>query len=126
MNTEDPNKVNEELNKAFRESIKQLTRPTVLICGYTGTGKTTLIQKICGETLVPANEISHDAPGTKAYKEYSSTLIRFWDSQGLEPSDQEKDFIKKPTNLSKVFSEMTILKNIYTLFGIAYKVLAVG
>ena len=85
----------EELDKAYYEEIKSLKRPTVLICGYTGTGKTTLIQNICGKEMVPDDEIAHDAPGTKLFKEYSSPLIRLWDSRGLEPGNQEEEFLAK-------------------------------
>ena len=90
-----------KLDDAIDKETKALKRPTVLICGYTGTGKTTLIQKVCGKSVIPDHEINDYAPGTKAYKEYSSTLIRFWDSQGLEPSNKEKDFIRKTNEFVK-------------------------
>lgn len=85
-----------EASETFKRSCK---RPTVLICGYTGTGKTTLIKKICGDELVPDNAVSDCAPGTQDFIEYSNEMIRFWDSQGLEPNNQEDDYITR----TKVF-----------------------
>ena len=85
----------EDFQLVYDEELKSLKRPTVLICGYTGTGKTTLIQKICGEDMVPEDEIAHDAPGTKVFKEYTTPLIRFWDSRGLEPGDEEEEFLSR-------------------------------
>lgn len=101
MNEQERSDFNEEFQRAFDEEIKSLKRPTVLICGYTGTGKTTLIQKICGKSIVPDNEIAHDAPGTKAFKEYSTRLIRFWDSRGLEPGNKEEEFLSKTRDFVK-------------------------
>lgn len=101
MYDQDGNGFYEEFEKAYQEEIKSLKRPTVLICGYTGTGKTTIIQKICGKEMVPDHEIAHDAPGTKLFKEYSSPLIRFWDSRGLEPGNQEERFLSETRDFVK-------------------------
>ncbi len=92
------NSFDDVLQAAISEKIKSLKRPTVLICGYTGVGKTTIIQKICGKSIVPDSKISHFAPGTDTFAEYSTEFIRIWDSRGLQPDDKDDDFVNKTKN----------------------------
>lgn len=83
--------------QAQKESIK---RPTILLCGYTGTGKSSLISAICGKdilsgkSIVPESAIGHGQPATEDYIFYQNEFVRFWDSKGLEPGKQESEFIK--------------------------------
>ncbi len=79
------------LEDAIDEKEKNYKRPTVLICGYTGTGKTSLISKICGN--VPEGAIKDGEPATQEYVKYENSSIRIWDSRGLEPGDGEHNFI---------------------------------
>ncbi len=95
MNVRVKNDFYNELETLFDEQSESMKRPTVLICGYTGVGKTTVIQKICGKSTVPDSEISHCAPGTDAFVEYSTDLIRIWDSCGLLPDDRDNEFVEK-------------------------------
>ena len=98
-----PSKYNgdQEIIDAIDQQKEKLKRPNVLVCGYTGTGKTSLMQKICGKEVVPDEHISHSAPATKTYVPYASDPIKFWDSQGLEPGDNEEVFIKSTKNFVK-------------------------
>jgi uncharacterized protein (DUF697 family)/predicted GTPase len=66
-------------------------RPNVLVCGYTGTGKTALIQAICGD-LVPDGAIGDGSPATMGFDEYANEHIRVWDSKGMELGDGEQEF----------------------------------
>ena len=43
------------LNKVEEEK-KKYKRPNILICGYTGAGKTSIIQALLGKDLVPDNK----------------------------------------------------------------------
>ena len=85
----------EELQRAYDVKSESYRRPTVLICGSEGTGKTTLVQKICGEDMVPEHDIAHDTPGKKMFEEHSTPFIRLWDSGGLEPGVDEELFLSK-------------------------------
>lgn len=81
------------LLKAHSDQDQKLKRPTILVCGYTGCGKTTLIQSICGKGVVSDDKIVHGRPGTMDYLSYESGLINVWDSQGFEPGQTEDDFL---------------------------------
>ena len=78
----------------FEEERKKYKRPNILICGYTGAGKTSIIQALLGKDLVPDNEIKDAERGTMDYKRYENELIGIWDSMGLEPKKGEQDFIR--------------------------------
>jgi len=67
-------------------------RPNVLVCGYTGCGKTSLIQAVCGDDLVLADAIGDAESTTTGFDEYASEHIRIWDSKGLEPGEGEQAF----------------------------------
>jgi uncharacterized protein (DUF697 family) len=66
-------------------------RPNVLVCGYTGSGKTSLLKAICGD-LVPETAIGHGGPATTHFDEYANEHIRVWDSKGLELGESEEAF----------------------------------
>lgn len=72
------------------------TRPTVLVVGYTGAGKTSLVQAVFGEGMVPEDRVGHGEPRTRAFDSYESNGVRIYDSQGLEPGEGvEKRFIAR-------------------------------
>jgi len=82
------------LRRAHSDQDQQLRRPTILVCGYTGTGKTSLIQSVCGRGVVDDDKIVHGRPGTMDYLNYQSGLVNFWDSQGFEPGQTEAQFLE--------------------------------
>ncbi len=69
-------------------------RPNILVCGYTGSGKTSLIQAIMGD-LVPDDRIGTGSPKTMKFDEYASDYIHIWDSRGLELGEGEEEFTEK-------------------------------
>ena len=81
--------------KQYEDKLAHQKRPTILVAGYTGAGKTTLIQSICGKEVVPDCRIGAGLPQTQDFNFYENALIRFWDSKGLEPGDSEKGFIER-------------------------------
>ncbi len=81
-------KFHEQLNKVF--ALKK--RPTILVFGQVGVGKTTLIQKVLGKDIVPDDTISPYKPGTMDFIEYKNNYITLIDSQGFEPGMQVSDF----------------------------------
>ncbi|MBF0363244.1 MAG: hypothetical protein HQK49_19635 [Oligoflexia bacterium] len=83
---------NELLREAKEKTRKELKRPNILVCGYTGTGKTSLIQSICGKAIVPDSKIGAGCPLTKFYDNYESPLINFYDSRGFEAGQTEEEF----------------------------------
>lgn len=78
-----------------------MRRPTILTCGYTGSGKTTLAQSICGRDIVPDSAIGSSEPTTQTYEKYDSPMVRFWDSKGLEPGVSEKSFISMTRDFTR-------------------------
>ncbi|GCL43677.1 GTPase [Dolichospermum planctonicum] len=81
------------------DSTTKELKPTILICGYTGSGKTSLIQSIFGTQTVPDNQIGHDSPMTREFIKYLNEFIDIWDSKGLEVADNEKDFVDRTRKL---------------------------
>ncbi|MFH0825999.1 MAG: DUF697 domain-containing protein [Pseudomonadota bacterium] len=67
---------------------------SILVCGYTGCGKTSLIQAICGKSTVPDSAIGHARPETMDFTAYRKNGAVFWDSKGMELGRREDDFVK--------------------------------
>jgi len=81
------------LSKLKEEWVKMGgKRPNVLVAGYTGSGKTSLIQAICGD-LVPDEAIGSADATTVGFDEYANDYIRVWDSKGLQPGEAEAEFL---------------------------------
>lgn len=78
-----------------RRERAERKRPNVLVCGFTGTGKTTLIKCLCGAGIVPDEAVGHGAPKTQGFDVYEGKSIRFFDSRGLEPGESEALFIEQ-------------------------------
>jgi predicted GTPase len=74
-----------ELNK------NKAPRPTVLVCGWTGAGKSSLIN-----TMLDVDApISDGTPCTQQFDVYENDLIRVYDSKGMEKGETVTDFVKK-------------------------------
>ena len=83
----------------FEKERKKYKRPNILICGYTGAGKTSIIQALLGKDLVPDNMIGHEAhPMTQDYDRYENELVGIWDSKGLEPDKGQDEFVARTKN----------------------------
>ena len=59
-------------------------RPNILLAGYTGCGKTSLIYTILGNEIVPKSGIGNGKPCRIDFDRYENEDIRLWDSRGLE------------------------------------------
>jgi hypothetical protein len=70
-------------------------KPCILICGYTGAGKTSIVQLYCGKKIVPDSKISHSMPKTQKFTFYSSNEYNFWDCRGLEPNQSGEEYWKE-------------------------------
>lgn len=90
-----PQQFIDEIQAQLRSQVAHLQRPTVLVCGYTGTGKTSLIRAICGPDTVAADRIHHGRCGTTDFDFYENPLVRFWDSMGFEPGQKEEAFLQR-------------------------------
>jgi len=82
----------EDFNSKFAEARKQFgKRPNILVCGYTGSGKSSLVRAILGD-VVPKDAIGDGKPKTMGYDCYENALVRVWDSKGLELGETEDEF----------------------------------
>ena len=90
--TMDESDVIKEFNSKYEEARVHFgKRPNILVCGYTGSGKTSLTKAILGD-LVPDNAIGDGRPMTMGYDCYENELVRIWDSKGLENGQAEDEF----------------------------------
>ena len=84
-----------EFERNFSEAEQVCKRPNILVAGYTGSGKTSLIRTILGSELVPSEGIGNSRPCRIEFDCYENEDIRLWDSRGLELGEREKDFREK-------------------------------
>jgi septin family protein len=67
----------EEFSRKHAEAMGAVVKPTILVCGYTGAGKTSLIQSICGKDTVPDERIGHGKPMTRDFIPYRNDFVDF-------------------------------------------------
>ena len=91
----------EDWRNAFQQAQQPVPRPNILVCGYTGCGKTSLIKALLGD-VVPEGKIGAGKPLTQGFDCYENHLVRIYDSKGMENGDSEaafldvtRDFIRK-------------------------------
>ena len=84
-----------EFERNFSEAEQLCKRPNILVAGYTGSGKTSLIRTILGRELIPAEGIGNSRPCRIEFDCYENEDIRLWDSRGLELGEKEADFREK-------------------------------
>ena len=86
----------EEIKAKFQASYdserKEHKKPNILVCGYTGSGKSSLIKAILGD-VVPDAAIGTGKPQTMGYDHYEDADVSIWDSRGLEAGDTEDQFV---------------------------------
>ena len=87
-------KFGEEYDKAAKTYRK---RPNILVCGYTGSGKSSLIKAILGD-VVPSAAIGEGKPKTMDFDHYENDEISIWDSRGMELGDTEAQFVEYTRN----------------------------
>ena len=84
--------VNQQLEKEIEKARQEMgKRPNILVCGYTGSGKSSLTKAILGD-IVPDDAIGDGAPKTMGFDCFENDLIRIWDSKGMEIGDTEEAF----------------------------------
>lgn len=88
-----------EFADKYAEAMAKVVKPTILVCGYTGAGKTSLIQAICGRDTVPDDRIGHGKPMTQEFVQYRNDFVNLWDSKGLEPGQRETAFLHNTKSL---------------------------
>ncbi|MDD3155496.1 MAG: hypothetical protein PHS41_11570, partial [Victivallaceae bacterium] len=81
-----------EFEKKFAEEEKFSKRPNILVAGYTGCGKTSLIRTVLGPEAVPRSGIDNGKPCRMDFDCYENESICLWDSRGLELGDTEAGF----------------------------------
>lgn len=81
-----------EFERNFSEAEQFCKRPNILVAGYTGCGKTSLIRTVLGNEIVPAEGVGNSRPCRIEFDCYENEEIRLWDSRGLELGEKEADF----------------------------------
>ena len=81
-------KLREKFEKTYNEEAAKTKRPNILICGITGSGKSSLLQAILGD-IVPKEAIGAGVPQTQEYTRYEANddslgNVAVWDSKGFE------------------------------------------
>ena len=84
----------QEWEEKLAQARKELgvPRPNILICGYTGSGKTSLIKAILGD-IVDSKAIGTGEPKTQDFDCYENDLVRIYDSKGMENGETEEQFV---------------------------------
>jgi predicted GTPase/uncharacterized protein (DUF697 family) len=82
----------QEFQNKFDEAVSFNKRPNILVAGYTGCGKTSLIRTVLGDEIVPRSGISNGKPCRIDFDSYENDTIRLWDSRGLELGEKEDGF----------------------------------
>ena len=82
----------QEFENKFNEAASFNKRPNILVAGYTGCGKTSLIRTVLGGEIVPQAGISNGKPCRIDFDSYENESIRLWDSRGLELGEKEEEF----------------------------------
>jgi len=82
----------QEFENKFNEAASFCKRPNILVAGYTGCGKTSLIRTVLGGEIVPQAGISNGKPCRIDFDSYENESIRLWDSRGLELGEKEDEF----------------------------------
>lgn len=72
-----------------------MMRPNILVCGFTGVGKTSLIQSVTKAGTVPDSAISDSVAATHGFVCYETDAAVFVDSEGLEPGQGMAAFIER-------------------------------
>ncbi len=91
-NTMEESEVIKEFNEKYNEARGKFgKRPNILVCGYTGSGKSSLVKAILGN-IVPDDAIGDGRPKTMGYDCYENELVCIWDSKGLESGEAEEEF----------------------------------
>lgn len=111
----------DEINAKFREEFDKAKaayckRPNILVCGYTGSGKSSLIQAILGD-VVPTDAIGAGKPKTMDYGHYETEDVSIWDSRGLELGNTEEAFIEQTRKfIDSRVSDMDVDQHIHLVW----------
>lgn len=81
-----------EFERNFSEAERFCKRPNILVAGYTGSGKTSLVRAVLGGGIVPVEGIHDSRPCRIEFDCYENENIRLWDSRGLELGEKENTF----------------------------------
>lgn len=87
--------VQEKFEEKINEEKRNSKKANVLVCGYTGSGKTSLLQIIFGKETVPDSAIGHGSSTTADYIPYENAKVKIWDSEGFSFGNAEEKFLEK-------------------------------
>lgn len=96
----DTQKIIEMLEKDREEFNKEPHKPTIMVLGTTGCGKSTLINTVFGNDVA---KVSMGAAGTKSFDKYVDSNVVFIDSEGWETNINCDEYI---SNIKKYLSDL--------------------
>ena len=106
-----------KFRQQFEEERKKyaVKKVNILLCGYTGSGKSSLARAILGD-VVPESAIGTGAPKTMGYDKYENDLVCIWDSKGLETGETEEKFMQATQDFIRKQQENPNVDNHIHLF----------
>ena len=106
-----------KFRQQFEEERKKyaVKKVNILLCGYTGSGKSSLARAILGD-VVPESAIGTGAPKTMGYEKYENDLVCIWDSKGLETGETEEEFMQATQDFIRKQQENPNVDNHIHLF----------
>lgn len=95
-------KLQQKFEAAYQAEAAKNKRPNILVCGYTGAGKSSLIKAVLGD-IVPADIIGSGMPQTQDYHLYEADEgslgdVAVWDSKGFEAGETADEFFERTRN----------------------------
>ena len=83
-----------EFERKFVETETIGQRPNILVAGYSGSGKSALIQTIFGRETAAAVGIYDARPSRIEFESYENDYIRLWDSRSQLPGEKEANYCR--------------------------------
>ena len=102
--------IDDEFKSSYSDHVKTNQRPTILICGYTGAGKSSMLRALLGD-VVSEEKIGHGRPMTSNFDIYQNDYLSVYDSKGFEPGQTEQEFIENVDSFVKKCREDSNVQN---------------
>lgn len=83
----------DRFEREFAEQRKNVVKPTILVMGATGAGKSSLVNMVFGGEALAA--VGAGKPMTRGVVGYETDLVKIFDSEGYESGDENQQRFKE-------------------------------